>query len=370
MPSFAPTTRLRLAGSLCFAAALATTSAGMPAPELQPGEQVSLSPEIDAFIERLLADHGVPGVALAIVKGGEVVHKRCHGFASLEHEVPVRTNTVFQLFSLTKPMIAVGVYGLIESGSLNLDEPVGKHVEGLPEAWRGIELKHLIAHASGLPDMAAGSPYDIRDDTLEEAQARTFALPLQFAKGERYAYNQTNYWLLKEVLEKVSGQSLSDLILGSQFPDAVEGSAFFSNDARDIHPRRATTYFPWLKGRLAIDLPYTNGDYFLACNGLHVSLDEFIRWDAKLRSHALLSEESRAAMWEPYPYANDAKLFGAGWNIVESSAGLGYGFSGSLSTIYRTFPGDDLSIIFLSNGFAEMYSQDALVRELRDAVVN
>ncbi|WP_170827450.1 serine hydrolase domain-containing protein [Roseivirga sp. 4D4] len=316
--------------------------------------------ELDDFLSMAQGEVGFPGIAFAVMQGEEVILQKNLGYANLEHKVAVSHNTVFPLYSLTKPFIAVGVFSLIENGKLTLDDFASNYVDGLPDSWKNVQIKHLLSHSSGLPDMAGSNPYEIRDFTKEQAKDRVFEMPLIFQKGEKYAYNQTNFWLLKEIIEKVSGEELSDFIIHNQFPNANDEGVFFSADAREVIPGRATAYFPWVKGKLMIDTPYANGDYFLACNGFHITLENFIQWDQRLRTNHLISEASRNAMWKLFDYTNSEKSFAYGWEVTNLNNEIGYGFSGAMATFYRTYPKKNISIIFLSNGFASMYNQDAL----------
>lgn len=320
--------------------------------------------EVDNFLNAAQEEVGFPGMSVAIVKDGKLIHRKHYGYANLEHEVPVTDVSLFALYSLTKPVISVGVFSLIEQGEFSADTRIKDVLDELPKAWGKIRIKHLLSHSSGLPDMVGNNPYELQDYTEEEARTRIFDMPIRFDAGTKYEYCQTNFWLLKLIIEKVSGMALADFIKNNQFADAPQGTMLFSNDARDIIKHRVTPYFPWVKGHLAIDLWYVNGEYFQACNGLHLTLDQFLVWDQKLHQNQLISAETKAAMWEAFSYTDDEENFGYGWGIKDVAGLRGYGFSGSMSTVYRVIPQENLSIIFLSNGFSQFYSQDALMQEL------
>ena len=116
---------------------------------------------IDAYIEQELKRSGLPGMALAIVKDGQVVHVRGFGRAHPNGD-PVTPETPFLIGSLTKSFTALAVMQLAEAGLLELDAPVRRY---LPEvALEGITLRHLLAHTSGIPT-AAGLPMMTGDGT-------------------------------------------------------------------------------------------------------------------------------------------------------------------------------------------------------------
>ncbi|MEO1451284.1 MAG: serine hydrolase domain-containing protein [Bacteroidota bacterium] len=354
LPFILPFIFMLMSGPVAFSQVLAAS-------ELSD-EQVRA--ELDAFVEGITQQCGIPGISMAVIKNGTVLYRRNHGFANLEHEVPISNHSIFPLYSLTKPIVSVSIFQLIESGKLSLEDAISTYLDSLPQSWQQIKIKHLLSHSSGLADMVGKNPYELRDLTEKEARERIYSIPPVSAPGKEYQYMQTNYWLLKNILEKASGSSLSDFIIQQQFPDSLQDQVLFSSDARDIIRHRITPYFPWLKGELCIDLPYTNGDYFLATNGLHVTMDAFIAWDRMLNENKLLSPETRKAMWVSFPYEASDKEFGYGWGKYAHQDSYGYGFSGSMSTIYRTFPEQNLSIIFLTNGFTHMYSQDRLMEGL------
>ncbi len=326
-----------------------------------------LSEKIDQYIQRIQKRHDVPGVALAVIKDGKLIHRKNYGYANLEHQVPVSDKSLFRLYSLSKPIVVVGLFSLIEKRKLSLEDKISDYMTGLPEAWQRIQIKHLLSHSSGLPDM--GQPYDEVKNLSEAAQKqRVFALPLAFDPGEHYQYNQTNFWLLQRIMEKVSQTSLTDFITKNQFTPAKD-TVFFSSDARDIIPNRATPYYPFEKpGVLTITHPHYAGDYSYAMNGLHLSLNDFIAWDKKFSQQELISQQSIDKMWENFPYGDPQEVFTYGWSTYNINGHPSYGFSGSGSTIYRIFPEDNLSIIFLANGFSSWYNLSMMINYMAQLV--
>ncbi|GAB5519352.1 MAG: hypothetical protein RhofKO_16030 [Rhodothermales bacterium] len=323
-----------------------------------------LATRVEAYIQTVQDRYGIPGMALAIVHGGDPVYTGYHGYANLEHQVPVTDASIFRLYSLTKVMVSVGIFKLVEDGRLDLDASIATYLPAVPEAWRAVQIRHLLAHASGLPDMVGRTPLELRDLTDDEAIARVFSLPLSTAPGERFAYNQTNFWLLKTLIETVTEQSLDDFIIETQFLEASTDHVFFSTDARDIILNRVTPYFPFAKGTLTIDHPYVAGSHMDAASGLHLRLDDLIQWDERFRANTLISEASKQAMWAPFAYSHSDDLFTHSGNRIDFQGGHGYGFSGSLSTIYYIFPDEDLSVMVLTNGLSDFYDMKAMVLDL------
>ena len=271
----------------------------------------AIQEQIDQYVERVMSRQGIPGLALAIIQDGKTLHQKNYGYANLEHQVPMSDQSIFRVYSLTKPIVVVGVFQLIEEGKLDLEDEVSKYVADLPEAWQAIKIKHLLSHSSGLPDMAPIPEF--QDLTEEEAVAKVFAQACRFKPGQRYDYNQTGFWLLKEVVERIVGKDLATWISERQFPSPCD-TAFFSSDSRDIVLHRTTPYFPFTKGTMTIDHPYLQGTYAHAMNGLNITLNEFIKWDEALHNNSWIKPETKHQMWQEYDYSQSDKVFTYGWD--------------------------------------------------------
>lgn len=332
---------------------------------LGKAQEKAVAKNVDAYINQLMERQGIPGLALAIISKGQVIHQKSYGFANLEHQVPVSDYSIFRLYSLTKPMVSVAIFQLIEHNKLKLSDVISQHVNGLPQSWQSIQIKQLLSHSSGLPDMAA---LKNRSDLTEpEAKEAVFLSALKFEAGNRYDYNQTNFWLLQQVIETLSQSTVSGFIVNHQF-NADSNSVFFSSDSRDIVRNRTTPYFYFTKGTLSIDHSFMQGDYGHAMNGLNVSLSEFIQWDKKLTSGQLLNKVTQKQMFSDFEYSESNKSFAYGWNKFNANGHDSYGFTGSYVTGYQTFPDKKLSIVLLSNGLSYWYNMDNIINYIAGLV--
>ncbi|APZ47360.1 hypothetical protein BW723_14190 [Polaribacter reichenbachii] len=320
--------------------------------------------KINDYIKHLIKRQGIPGVSIAVVKNGEIIYKKNFGYANIEHQVPISDNSIFRVYSLTKPIISVGIFQLIEKEKINLDDIVSKYISDLPASWNHIKIKHLLSHSSGLPDMSPTSEF--KDLTEEQAKNKVFKQDFKFEPGEKYDYNQTGFWILQKIIENVTDEILADYILKNQFNFGK--NTFFSSDSRDIVLNRVTPYFPFEKGTLMIDHPYLQGSYAHSKNGLNITLDEFINWDKKLTKDEILDKESMNVMWQSFPFTKSNKSFTYGWDKIMVNNYESYGFSGSLCTAYRIFPEKNLSIIFLTNGLTKWYNIDNIVNHIASLV--
>ena len=264
------------------------------------------STQVAAFVEETMERHGIPGVAVAVLRNGELVHRTFHGFVDAENGIRTSKEHLFRIYSLTKLFSATAVFQLIQEGKLALDDPIGLYLEGLPPAWQAVRIEHLLSHSSGLPDIVS-----LVDREEAEARALVYAEPIAFSPGQRYSYNQTNFWLLQRLVETLAGESFQAFVLGKQLPDAGE-TALFSTDRRRTPPDASGEFFPFPPPQ---EQPF---GYLDASNGLVLSLDAFVDWSLRLEEGDLLDEATKREMWRRFPFVED-KAFAHGWDIHDAT---------------------------------------------------
>jgi CubicO group peptidase (beta-lactamase class C family) len=226
-------------------AVLAAALAGQPRAEVGPTPDAA---RIDAVFSSF-TDH-TPGCAAAVVREGRVVYARGFGLADLSHRVPIGPDTVFEIASQTKQFTALAVLLLEADGKLRLDDPVQRYLpELVPLIAQPVSLRQLLHHTGGLVSYQelmelAGVAYE---DVVDAADVfRTLAvLPaLNFAPGTRYTYSDTGYFLLAQVVARVSGGSMDALLQQRVFGPLGMNATYIYNDHRRVVPRRARAYAP------------------------------------------------------------------------------------------------------------------------------
>ena len=228
----------------------------------------------------------------------------------------------------------------------------------LPDTWRSIKVKNLLRHSSRLPEIRL---YDQLPE--QEAKEKVYKDSIRFAQDSRIQYNQTNYWLLLRLIEKLSNEKIEDFILNNQFQNADSEDVFFSTDSRDIHKNRVSLYFPYETGEMQT-VNHHRKDFLTSANGLNINMPEFIKWESHFTQGELIAEKTKKAMWQAKTYENDTRPWAYGWNEYILNGHNSYGFSGSMVTVFRHFPEDDLSIIYLTNGFEYWYNIENVVNHL------
>jgi len=149
---------------------------------------------VDEFLKGHMERHRIPGLSLAICRDGRLVRATGYGLANVELDVPVKPETIFQSGSVGKQFTAMAVMMLVEEGKLGLDDPIVKHFPGAPATWKGITVRHILTHTSGIKDREGGQELDYRKDyTEDELVEVAMKMPPDFAPGTQWSYSNTGY---------------------------------------------------------------------------------------------------------------------------------------------------------------------------------
>lgn len=322
---------------------------------------------LDAHVRSLFATQRVPGAAIAVIRDGKVVKEMLFGFANLQLGVPIQRTTRFQLASVTKVFSVAALLKLEQDGKLSLDDTVSTYLSELPEQWKDVTLRELATHTSGLPDVIASpnkplSEIELNrsdDEALREAATRPVSAP----PGSRFQYDQTNYLLLKRVIERISGKGFREFvtarILSPSMPETSWG------DARAIVPGRTDMY------TALYDDGIENGanlfqypGYLDAAAGLNSTIADMEEFASMLTGGHLLSSAGLERMWQParnrtgeiIDIAKDLELSGVaspatGWFYADNSGGRypRVFMAGGSATSILVFPKQRLCIVVLTN---------------------
>src|SRR5918998_430487 len=202
--------------------------------------QNGVSNRVDEYVQAEMKTQQIPGVSLAVIKNGQIVLAKGYGFANVEHQVPVKPETIFQSGSMGKQFTATAVMMLVEEGKLSLDDKITKFFPDAPETWRNITVRHLLTHTSGMTDYPPD--FDLRRDyTEDELFQRIKIVPLAFQPGEKWSYSNLAYVMLGILIRKVSGKFYGDFLQERVFkPLQMSTARIISED--DIVPNRAAGY--------------------------------------------------------------------------------------------------------------------------------
>jgi len=303
----------------------------------------NISSEIECYLDKMIQTNEIPGMALGVIKEGVLIYETYKGSVSLETDEKVTSNTLFRLYSTTKLITVVAIFKLVEEGKIKLSDPISNFINDLPENWKHIEVHHLIAHSSGLPDIMNFDLLQTDENMLE----KLFKENIEFDAGEKFVYNQTNYWFLAKIIKRVSDQSYEDFVLKFQFENDKKNIIFSSNHTDTIERKANLYWYQADKNEYEI-VKVDFGQRANSSTGLILSLRDFIEWNKRLDEDILLNDKTKQMMWTSYDYKDIESEFLYGWGTYSKNS---IGFTGSGVTGYRKFLDEDMTIIFLSNGF-------------------
>ncbi|TGD59889.1 serine hydrolase domain-containing protein [Flavobacterium humi] len=209
--------------------------------------QTNSNPErkIDSLFSKY--NSKTPGVAVAIVKDGEIIFKKGYGMANLEYDVPISPKTIFNVGSVSKQFTTFSIYLLEKQGKISLDDDIRKYIPELPVYEKTITIKHLCSHTSGLKDQwslltLAGWRMDDIITSEQVLKLISKQKELNFTPGSQFKYSNTGFSLLAEIIKRVSGKSFGAFAKENIFnPLGMENTLLY-DDNEKIVKNRAYSY--------------------------------------------------------------------------------------------------------------------------------
>ncbi len=305
----------------------------------------SVNNKIEEYLKQQQKIHEIPGMAVAVIKNNETIYKGYFGVENLETKKSVDSETIFPVYSVTKLITATVIFKLVEDGKIKLNDTIDTYIDNLPLKWRNRSIQNLLTHSSGLPDFSLLNDMLTDEEMLSEIKNKK----LLFNKGEKWRYNQTNYWFLAKIIEKVTKKEFKNYIEENQFKNIKK--AFISSNFKNKVINRVTRYDFDNELKKYKNTPVNSGVRAHAANGLNISLDNFILWNKKFDNQLFIKDKTKQLMWKHFNFTNDDRIFANGWDFYDSNNTISYGFTGGVQTGFRKFVKDDLTIIFLSNGY-------------------
>lgn len=213
----------------------------------------SLGNDVVQKIDQLFNDWNkddVPGCAIGIIRNDSLIYSKGFGMANLETELRNTPQTIYQTASISKQFTAYAIILLAKAGKLNLDDDIHKYVPWFPDLKETITIRNLLNHTSGIREDQemlgiAGTRWDdvITQEHILKVLKNQQAL--NFKPNEKYAYSNSNYILLAEIIKSVTNQSFRRFTDSALFKPLGMQHTFFYDDYMEIVKNRANGYWTY-----------------------------------------------------------------------------------------------------------------------------
>jgi len=300
--------------------------------ELYAGEDLgSLKrlPFVDTLARAIVAD-SAPGMAILVVRDGEVLHAAGYGRADLATRARITQDTPFNLASLSKQFTAFAIMRLVQRGALSYDDTLSRFVPELGDAARRVTIQELLTHSSGVPDYYPFLRDWSRLGRVDNALVRDTLrgkVP-EFAPGTATKYSNSGYVLLAGVIEKVTKRPFHDAMRDLVFaPSGMR--ATLALDGATPFPRGRAVGYDTIGGRFRMAdygvFENAKGERGYAelrtvgAGGVYSTLRDLAAWTRTLDGGALLPRATLAEAFRAHAPASDARG-------IDTVAGYGYGW--------------------------------------------
>ncbi len=300
-----------------------------------------------------------PGAAIGIFKDGRIIYARGYGAANLEYALPWSPQNPSRIGSISKQFIAMCIAILAEQGKLSLDDNIRKYIPDWPEYNGPITLKHLLHHTSGVREYLTlvelmgkpeGSGYVYTPNELVRTLSRQ--KELNFKPGEMNSYSNSGYFILSEIVSRVSGMKTSTFAKKYIFAPLDMKNTHFHDDPNLIVKNRAYGYSSKEGGGFRLDILRLKviGDL-----GVFTTIEDFLKWDQNFYNNKLgkgtqnlinmMLTQGKLNNGEvlPYAFGLDISNYRGLRTISHGGSAVGY------QADYIQFPDQKFSVVILSN---------------------
>ena len=311
-----------------------------------------LEKRMDSLSHVYLDSGKAAGIAVAVFKGNEKLLLKSYGLADLEWGVKLPVDASFEIGSVTKQFTGAATLQLMEQGKLSLDDDITKYIS-FNTKGKKVTIRHLLSHTSGikgyteLPLFEKVSVHKYPKDTLLRLVEKE---NFDFEPGEALIYNNTGFFMLGLIIEKVSGMSYEEYVSKNLFEKAGMTNSYYCSESKVIK-NRAHGYDTGEKG--LVRAGYLDHTWPYSAGSLCSTVEDLVKWDDALHHGKILQEKTYEEFLTPVSL-NDGTVthYAKGITITDYNGHRmiehGGGINGFLSE-NRYFPDENLKIVVLIN---------------------
>jgi CubicO group peptidase (beta-lactamase class C family) len=314
-----------------------------------------------------------PGATVIVVKDGKVLLRKAYGLANLSKKETLQADHVMRLGSITKQFTAVAILQLIEAGKMALNDPVTKFFPDYPETGKTVTIEHLLTHTSGIPSYTGkpGFVASANKDISVSGMVDSFKNDaLEFEPGSTFRYNNSGYFLLGAIIEKVSGETYANYVAKHIFTPlgmnntAHEGHERSQQARAQGYSQRTGSFEPSMK--ISMTQPYAAGS-------LTSTVDDLTKWDAAISAGKLLKADSWNRAFTSYKLKNGQDTnYAYGWGVgqLEGQPMISHGGGiPGFSTFALRLPQDKVFVAVLNNADGGLPQPEMIATRLAAAAI-
>ncbi|SDS15783.1 CubicO group peptidase, beta-lactamase class C family [Polaribacter sp. KT25b] len=276
----------------------------------------SLASKIDKILTNQFKNNET-GVSALVAKDGKVLYRKAFGKANLELDVDMTSDNVFEIGSITKQFTSVSILMLLEEGKLSLDDEITKFIPDYPTNGNKITIHHLLTHTSGIKSYTSMQSFG-EIATIDKTPLEFINFfknePMDFDPGEKYLYNNSAYFILGYIIEKVSGISYEKFLQERIFDKINMKSSYYGSHTKLIK-NRASGYE---KGADFVNAQYISLTLPYAAGSIMSTVDDMLKWQTAITNNVFVKKETIAKAFTNYTLNNGDKInYGYGWSLDE-----------------------------------------------------
>lgn len=314
-----------------------------------------------------------PGATVVVMKDGKVLLRKAYGLANLSNKETLQADHVMRLGSITKQFTAVAILQLIEAGKMALNDPVTKFFPDYPETGKTVTIEHLLTHTSGIPSYTGkpGFVASANKDISVSGMVDSFKNDaLEFEPGSTFRYNNSGYFLLGAIIEKVSGETYANYVAKHIFTPlgmnntAHEGHERSQQARAQGYSQRTDSFEPSMK--ISMTQPYAAGS-------LTSTVDDLAKWDTAITAGKLLKADSWKRAFTSYKLKNGQDTnYAYGWGVGEFEKQPMISHGGGIpgfSTFALRLPKDKVFVAVLNNADGGLPQPEMIATRLAAAAI-
>ncbi|WP_342089249.1 serine hydrolase domain-containing protein [Dyadobacter sp. OTU695] len=312
----------------------------------------NLEAKIDSIVKPHIDKTEAAGIAVGVFRNHKPLFQKAYGYADLELDVKLPVTASFEIGSVTKQFTAASILQLAEQGKLTLEDDLGKYLR-FNTRNRKVTIRQLLSHTSGIKGYTELPSFEMlsiekhsRDTLLRIVEKEQF----DFEPGEALIYNNTAFFMLGLIIEKVSGMSYEEYVKKNLFDRAGMTNSYYCSENK-ITKNRAHGYDRNEKG--LVRAAYLDHTWPFSAGSLCSTVGDLEKWNNALHHGKILNEKSYKEFLTPVSL-NDGTVtrYAKGITVTDWKGKRlvehGGGINGFLSQ-NSYFPDEDVSIIVLIN---------------------